>query len=49
MNYLDSISIATQRAQDWELPQDLLPLVIASEAALLSGHEAGHWAYTAWD
>lgn len=34
MTYTDSLSLATQRALDWDdLPQDLLPLVIVSEAA----------------
>lgn len=37
MNYLDSLCLATQRALDWDdLPQELLPLVIVSEAAHLS-------------
>ena len=37
MTYTDSLSLATQRALDWDdLPQDLLPLVIVSEAAQLS-------------
>ncbi len=49
MNYLDSITMAAQHAQDWDLPEALLPLVIASEAALRSGHEAGHRGLAAWD
>ena len=37
MTYTDSLSLATQRALDGDdLPQDLLPLVIVSEAAHLS-------------
>lgn len=49
MNYIDCITIAAQHAQDWDLPTELLPLVIASEAALLSGYEAGHRGHPAWD
>lgn len=49
MTYIDSIAIAAQHAQDWDLPAELLPLVIASEAVLLSGHEAGHRGHAAWD
>ncbi|MBB5202844.1 hypothetical protein HNQ51_000137 [Inhella inkyongensis] len=49
MNYLDSISIAAQHAQDWDLPAALLPLVITSEATLRSGHEAGNRGLAAWD
>ena len=47
-NYFDSLTAAVQHVQDWELPSDLLPLVIASEAALLCGYEAGHRAHAAW-
>ena len=49
MTYIDSLTIAAQHAQDWDLPAELLPLVIASEATLLSGHEAGHMGHAAWD
>lgn len=49
MSYLDCITFAAQHAQDCELPDELLPLVIASEANLLSGHEAGHMGHAAWD
>ena len=49
MTYIDSITIAAQHAHHLELPEELLPLVIASEAALLSGHEAGHRGHSAWD
>lgn len=49
MSYIDCITFASQHAQDWDLPDELLPLVIASEANLLSGHEAGHMGHPAWD
>ena len=49
MTYLDSISVATQRALDWnDLPADLLPLVIMSEAVQLSAADAESMAYAAW-
>lgn len=41
-DYFDSLTVAAQRAQEWDLPSHLLPIVIAREAALLSGFEAGH-------
>ena len=49
MNYIDCIAFAAQHAQDWDVPDELLPLVIASQANLLSGHEAGHRGHPAWD
>lgn len=37
--YFDAIAIAAQNAfqSDWDTPSELLPLTIASEAAMLSG------------
>lgn len=49
MSYIDCITFAAQHAQDWDLPDELLPLVITSEANLLSGREAGHMGHAAWD
>lgn len=49
MSYIDCLTFAVQHAQHWDLPEELLPLVIASEANLLSGHEAGHMGHAAWD
>ena len=49
MFYIDCITFAAQHAQDSDLPDELLPLVIASEANLLSGYEAGHRGHPAWD
>ena len=37
MNYIDCITFALHRAQDWDVPPELLPLTIADEAALLAG------------
>lgn len=48
INFFDSLTVVAQQAQDWELPSNLLPNVIASEAALLSGFEAGHSAHDLW-
>ena len=43
MTYLDSISTAMQRALDWDdIPVDLLPLVIVSEAVHLSRVATSH-------
>lgn len=48
MTYIDSIAIAAQHAHDSDFPAELLPLVIASQASLLAGFEAGHCS-SAWD
>jgi hypothetical protein len=49
MTYLDSIAVATQRALDWsDLPEDLLPLVIVSEAAQLSVADSESMGYAVW-
>jgi len=37
MTYLDSITIAAQHAQDWDVPEELLILTISNEAAMLWG------------
>ena len=37
MTYFDCITFAVQHAQDWDVPQGLLPLTIVNEAALLAG------------
>lgn len=49
MNFFDCLTHAAQHAQDWDMPAELLPLIIAGEANLLSGHEAGHMSLAAWD
>lgn len=49
MTYLDSISTAVQRALDWDdIPEDLLPLVIVSEAAHLSVTDSDAMGRAAW-
>jgi hypothetical protein len=49
MTYLDSIAAATQRALDWQdLPDDLLPLVITSEASHLSATDTDAMGHGAW-
>ena len=48
MNMTQAISAAMQHAFDMDTPQDLLPLVIASEADLLCGNEAGQSDHMAW-
>jgi hypothetical protein len=49
MTYIDCITLAAQHAQDSDLPDELLPLVIANQANLLAGNEAGHKGHAAWD
>lgn len=48
--YFDAIAIAAQHAfeSDWDTPSELLPLTIASEAAMLSGRESDAWGLSAW-
>lgn len=49
MTYLDSISTAVQRALDWsDIPEDLLPLVIVSEAAHLSATDSDAMGRVTW-
>jgi hypothetical protein len=49
MTYLDSISTALQRVLDWDdIPEDLLPLVIVSEAAHLSATDSDAMGRSAW-
>jgi len=49
MTYLDSITTAMQRVLDWDdIPEDLLPLMIASEASHLSATEMDAMSHTAW-
>lgn len=49
MTYLDSIAAAAQRALDWhDLPEDLLPLVIVSEAAYLNATDSEAMGHAAW-
>ena len=49
MTYLDSISTAMQRALDWDdIPEDLLPLVIVSEAAQLSAIDSDAMGSATW-
>lgn len=40
MTYFDSITMAAQRAHDWDVPERLLPLTIDREASLLAGLES---------
>ena len=37
MNYSDSLTFAVQHMQDWDIPDELLPLTICNEEALRSG------------
>ena len=47
-NYFDNLTSTVQNFQDWDdLPFHLLRLVLTSEAAMLSGFEAGHGGHRA--
>ena len=49
MTYLDSISSAVQRALDWDdIPEDLLHLVIVSEASHLSATDSDAMGHGTW-
>jgi hypothetical protein len=42
-NFFDNLTATIQHFHDWDdLPPHLLPLVLTSEAAMLSGFEAGN-------
>lgn len=48
-SYFDNLTDVVRHVQDWdELPDNLLPLVISSQAILHSGYEAGHSGHAAW-
>lgn len=42
MNYSDSLAFAVQHMQDWDIPEDLLPLTICNEAAMRAGVTSDH-------
>ena len=49
MTYLDSITTAMQRVLDWDdMPEELLPLMIVSEASHLSATEIDAMSHTTW-
>lgn len=49
MNYLDSVSTALERVLDWgDLPEDLLPLVIMSEASHLCATDSDAMGHASW-
>lgn len=49
-SYLDAISIATSHIfeEDWDVPQELLPLIIVSEASMLAGFDSDTLGQSAW-
>ena len=49
MTYFDCIAFAVQHAQDWDVPQALLPLTIVNEAALLAGLDSDRLGAAAGD
>jgi hypothetical protein len=49
MTYLDSITTAVQRVLDWDdTPEDLLPLLIVSEASYLSVTDSDAMGHASW-
>ena len=49
MTYLDSIGTAMQRALDWDdLPEDLFPLIVVSEAANLCATDSDVMGGSTW-
>lgn len=49
MTYLDSIGSAMQRVLDWDdIPEDLLPLMIVSEASHLSTMDSDAMGHAIW-
>lgn len=49
MTYLDSITAAVQRVLDWDdIPEDLLPLMIVSEASHLSVTDSDAMGHASW-
>lgn len=49
MTYLDSITTAVQRVLDWDdIPEDLLPLMIVSEASHLSVTDSDAMGHPSW-
>lgn len=49
MTFFDSITVAAQHAYEWDVPEDLLPLTISNEAALLAGLDSDRVGSAAWD
>ena len=43
MSFADSVTIAVQHVQDWDVPQEMLPLTIRNEACILAGLASGLW------
>lgn len=48
--YFDAIAIAAQHAfeSDWDIPSELLPLTISSEACMLAGWDSDTVGLSAW-
>ena len=49
MTYFDSLTFAAQYACYDELPDELLPLTISNEAAMLAGLDSDRIGAAAWD
>jgi hypothetical protein len=49
MNFYDSLTFAAQHAGYDDVPDELLPLTISNEAAMLAGLDSDRVRSTAWD
>lgn len=49
MSYADSLTFAVQHSQDWDVPEELLPLTIRNEACLLAGLDSDRIGGAGWD
>ena len=47
--YLDSITLPLATLLDWDLPDELLPLIITNEAAQLAGLDSDRLGAPAWN
>lgn len=47
-SYFDSMTIAAQHAQDWDVPPSLLPLTISNAAAMLAGIDSDRMGTRRW-
>ncbi len=48
MSYSDSLCAAVSK-QDWDVPNDLLPMTITNEASMLAGLDSDRMGCAAWD
>lgn len=49
MTFHDSLTLATRRLLDLDVPESLMPLAIMNEAALHAGLQSDHLGHPGWD